>query len=523
MTSVRLLAGIGLLAAMLASTAGCEKQATDSPAKSSASEGSRADPLPLRTLRIAELTDAEKRYGHGPRPDPRVVYQPGLVIVEGGADAVRDLSSNGLGCSIDARAGGASGLREGSVVLVTSRCVGRVLAMRRQGDQLALILGPVEITEIIRDGFFQLDQPIDLEDTLVFEAADWPGASTESEPSLSDAAGAALRGRAIPVGRAGSESRLVRARYDQPAIGASPFAIVAVESEAPVARSQSWSNNRIIEAKIPISEAGVDFLGRAALHLSQPRLGFVLHIQSGRVTRCELEFYGAAGLFMGFQAGSKTGANLPGTPRDLPIDITIPIGGPVPFSILVRQSYSVQTVFTASNSYVSNYADYTFQGAFSLGYRDGSWRIGGPTQFKVARSPVATLKGASLGVTGLIFAHQVKVMVGVGAFGFATGPYIAFTSSTAVTRNSDAEGTPLGGSPLFHRPLAGCKQASLTMMLAAGVGYMIPKPITNAINSVLSALNIRHRVGSSGGLQTAPREILSKKGWDPDVPTCKLQ
>jgi hypothetical protein len=450
------------------------------------------------------------------------VYQPGVVIVEGGAEAVRGLDANGLGCSIDARAAGAADVRAGGIVLVTSRCVGRVLAARKHGDQVALTLGPVEITDIVRDGFFQLDQPLDLDDTLVFEAPDWPGASGLPDPSLPSTAGAVRPGLFVPDGWAGSEPRLIPARYELPADGGSPFAVIPVASEEPVARSLSWSSNRVIEAKLALSEGGVDFLGRAALSLAQPRLSFVLQIRDGRVTRCELVFDGAAGLFMGFQASSKFGTNLPGSPRDLPIDITIPIGGPFPFSVLIRQSYSVQTAFTAQNSYVSDFAEYTFQGGFSMGYRDGSWSIGGPTRFSVKQGPVGSLNGVSLGVTGLIFAHQVKIMVGVGAFGFATGPYTAFTTSIAVTRHSDAEGTPLGGSPLFNRPLAGCKQATFTMLLAVGVGYMIPKPITDAINFVLSALNIRHRIARSGGLQSQPRELLSKKGWHPDVPTCKM-
>ena len=51
---------------------------------------------------------------------------------------------------------------------------------------------------------------------------------------------------------------------------------------------------------------------------------------------------------------------------------------------------------------------------------------------------------------------------------------------------------------------------------------MIPEPVTEAINFVLSGLNVKHRIGSSGGLQTPPREIVNMRGWEPDLPTCKL-
>jgi hypothetical protein len=270
-----------------------------------------------------------------------------------------------------------------------------------------------------------------------------------------------------------------------------------------------------------VNENGVQFLAHATLHLASPRLHFVLQISGGKVIRCELEFHGAAGLTMGFRASSQTGGNV-SVVRDLPYDITIPVGGPVPFSVLIRQSYVVTTAFTAKNSFIQDGGDYAFEGSFALGYREGSWGISAPTNFKIKESPLMSIDGASLGVTGLILAHQVKVMVGVGAFGFATGPYTALTTTVTVARGSDAEGTPLGGSPIL-RGLARCKQATLRLSMAAGIGYVIPQPITDAINFVLSTLNIQHRIGRSGGLESKPVNVIEPRlGWSPDVPTCKL-
>jgi hypothetical protein len=269
---------------------------------------------------------------------------------------------------------------------------------------------------------------------------------------------------------------------------------------------------------MPVSESGVQVLGHATLHLATPRLRFVLQIRSAKVTRCELEFHGAAGLTMGFEAGSEAGRNVD-VIRDVPVDITIPIGGPVPFSVLVRQSYIVRTAFTAKNSFIKDFADYTFEGTWSLGYRDGAWEIGGPTRFSTKTSALASIKGASLGVTGFVLVHQVKVMVGIGAFGFATGPYAALTSSLAVTRHSDAAGLAWG--PPTVRGIARCKQATIGMQMAVGIGYAIPQPVTKAINAVLSVLNVKHRIGSSGGLETKPLNIVRTANWEPDLEVCK--
>ena len=242
-------------------------------------------------------------------------------------------------------------------------------------------------------------------------------------------------------------------------------------------------------------------------------------ISGARVTPCELEFHGAAGLTMGFKAGTEGGGNL-NVWKDLPVDVTIPIQGPVPFSVLVRQSSMVQTAFTAKNSIVQDFAEYTFTGALTLGYNNGSWGIGAPTNFSIKHNPLTSLNGASMGVTGIVLLHQVKVMVGIGAFGFATGPYAALNSTLAVTRGSDAAGLAWGAPTV--RGIARCKQATIAMDLAVGIGYMIPQPVTRALNALMSALNIKHRIGSAGGLETAPHRITGMKTWEPDLEVCRL-
>lgn len=498
------LAAAALATVALAMTAGCDRgrsgsapgasgRPPDSPAgPSGATAGT---PLRLPLLRPADLTAAERRHGHGPRPDPSVVYQPEVVIVEGGAAAVRSLAGNGLGCTIDARAANAAALRPGRIALVTSRCVGRVLAVQEQAGQLALILGPVELTEIIREGDFQLDQPLDLENTLTFEAPEWPGAAA----------------RPVSVAEAVAPARLIPAGYIPPRLRR--------VSDAPVGGSTPLLGKRMIGALIPVSAQGVKFLGFAQLNLQAPRVHFVLQIRGATVTRCELEVHGAAGLAMGFEAGTETHGNV-NTLRDLPLDVTIPVGGPVPFSVLLRQSYTLTTFFSSQTAFLRDHGEYTFEGAFSLGYRDGSWRIAGPTRLSIKDDPLARVSGAALGPSGLAFNHQLRVMVGIGAFGFATGPYTALTSGIHVSRYADAGGKPLG--PPTVRGLARCRQVTLEMLVGVGIGYKVPQPITDAINSILSALNVNHRIGSSGGLEAKPRTIVHTARWTPDLDVCRL-
>ena len=62
-------------------------------------------------------------------------------------------------------------------------CSGRKKAVTRKGDGLEVLLGPVEITEVIKDADLQADQPIDLDNALVYTAPDYPGAANHPDES----------------------------------------------------------------------------------------------------------------------------------------------------------------------------------------------------------------------------------------------------------------------------------------------------------------------------------------------------
>lgn len=121
-----------------------------------------------RLVKIQELTEAERRYGHAARRSAKVTYQPDVVILPAGADAIRCANPDGLTWIIDPDAEGADDIRPCKVLLLTSRAAGLVLGVRKEGDGLQVVLGPVEITEVVRDGDFTLNQPVDLSQALTY-------------------------------------------------------------------------------------------------------------------------------------------------------------------------------------------------------------------------------------------------------------------------------------------------------------------------------------------------------------------
>jgi hypothetical protein len=107
-------------------------------------------------------------------------------------------------------------------------------------------------------------------------------------------------------------------------------------------------------------------------------------------------------------------------------------------------------------------------------------------------------QGVSMGIQGLNLADQVRIFVGMGAAGFAAGPYMSFTSSVGAFQNSS-----IG--------MLRCNGATLVVDLNGGVGYVIPKSITDLVNSVLRALNIKYRITGEGGLEPGKAVTVIKK------------
>ena len=453
------------------------------------------DTGPPRLVGIDELTDAEKRYGRSARPDPRVTYQSDVVTLPAGAGAIRSLSGDGLVWTLDPDAEGAGAIEPGKVLLLTNRAAGRVLGVQREPDGVRVVLGPADITEIVREGSFSVDQPVDFEQALELPR---PGLF---DPQVT--VDSLVAGGPWPHGPGGPV--LVRAGFT-PVLNPTVHRFTL----------QPLVGRKGVGVRITSDAGGVHFVGEAVLYLQSPRLRFRCDIRPpGVVTLCEVELTGAGGIFMTFESASPApmSANI-NERRYFPIDFSIPVSGlGVPFAVNVRQIYELKTAFTSTGN-LHGRAYYELRGGLRVAYQNGRWDISGPTGVtpKVSLEHLTmSLQGAAFGVTGLVMTHQVNVIVGVGMAGFVAGPYGYLNSSVAVTR-----GSSIG---LLQGPLT-CKQATFAMGLGAGVGYVIPEPVKDAINSVLRTLHVREQIEGSGGFQTSPIILVNTSAYHPAIRAC---
>ena len=466
-----------------------------------------------RAFQRDDLTPLERKFGIGPgkpgatRGKNFVKVRPDVHVVQQGPAAVRDVAANGLSWTLDPKITGP--IEVGRVLLVTNRCAGRVLATRPVGDQVEVFFGPTELTEYIEKADVSSEQPVDFSQAIRYSAPDYPGAESKVGGGASPPPPAAWNDYAPRASHAvlTRDDRLRDLRGD----------LLRVQNED-VAEDARFT----VEPFLDLTSLGVQIrsyndvikmLGDVRLRFSAPTLSFDLKIDDSKLVTTSVRLSGSAALMVTFKAHSNHGVH--GNVRTryfIPVDCMFPISAlrelPVPFAATMRHMFMLQTAFSSKGN-VDAVGQYGMDGAIEMSFGGGGIRFGAPSSFAVQRSLAKSTSGVTMGPAGLILTHQVRAIVGIGAFGFVTGPYVGVTSTAAVTKGSSAD-----------TMREQCREATLRMSIHAGVGYQIPKSIAGAINSVLSLFHVKG-IAAEGGFQTPDKELVNKTDHYPNVNSCR--
>jgi hypothetical protein len=301
---------VGLCAA-LALIAGCGRR----PASRSG---------PARQLKKSEMSVAEQKYGIAPIPGPSVTYQPDVIVVGGGADAIRAQSANGFAWTIDARAPRASELVAGKIFFLTNRAVGRVLDVRKDGSgNLVVIVGPVNLAEVVKEAHVDIHTPIDFGEAIEYSSPEVP--------------------RILSVARAssGDDASVTQVSFtESTAAGADPSPDV---SNLVHFRVIPIANRFGIGLEAGSDAGGLKLYARATLHMAKPTLNATIDITpTGGVNQASLTLTGGAGFEWKFAVGTDVGrsANVNGILQP-DSDFSIQIGGlgPLPVALTVRHVF----------------------------------------------------------------------------------------------------------------------------------------------------------------------------------------
>jgi hypothetical protein len=423
-------------------------------------------------IRRSEMTAAEIKYGMAPTPDPSVTYQPDVVIVGGGADAIRSQNPNGFIWTIDASAPHAAELAPGKVFFATNRAVGRVLDVRKDGDTLVVVVGPVKLEEVIREAHIAINTPIDFGEAIPYTTPDFPG-------RVDVIADAAHEPAATPV-----------AYYQEQGVPGSPPPPAPDVSNLVHFNVQPVANRFGVGLEVGSEGGGLKLYAQSTLHLAAPTAEGKIDIDPVKgFTGASLTLTGGGGLTWKFAAGTDQGLKANVNRIIQPdIDFSIPLSGGFPIAVTVRQRLLVKTALGVRNTTLSASGSYSFSGAFAIGVVDKQWTVGGPVNFEATQPLLKGTEGVSMGAAGLDLADEIKVIAGIGAAGFVAGPYFRVTPALGVFKGSSAG-------------MIECKEATIDVKMSAGVGYVIPKVVTNLINGILKALNIKYRIDGEGSLR----------------------
>lgn len=437
---------------------------------------------------------AADRFGTAADPNPDVTYQPDVVVLPSGPDAIVAGSADGLAWTLDPGAQGVDGLDEGQVLFASSRVVGRIVSLDPTDQGVVATLAPVELGEIVKEGTLEFDQELavnDLAAQVIPEAlgalqpADGPpGARSRpiagSLPLLPDRSLVPMQteGPGLP---APSVARSVRVQVQ-------PFDVSLATKEGEISVSVGYVGSHDIVLGI---KAGVRSKGAKV-----KATGFA-ELVDGEITDSSVYLDGLTDLFVEVDAGVGSEVDRHRKAAlEIPIELlTVPIVvAGVPTTFTIKFKVAAELDFKSKNTTL------TTRGRFGIG---GS--MGGSTgpAATVELGVLDALAGVGLGNSSMKVAVEMKASWGVGAVGFTAGPYAKLRLEVGAVRAGDMN-------------IVSCRASSTVLKHSFGVGIGLSSTTAKLIQDHLG-----RRVKLEGERTLRETKLLDQRRSQPTAAVCE--
>jgi hypothetical protein len=229
----------------------------------------------------------------------------------------------------------------------------------------------------------------------------------------------------------------------------------------------------------------------------------VLKFSNGGIDSAGISIVGAAGVRLRLDSHSPASVFVNMHVRKMvPLDLSIQLGGPMPFSLTFAMLLDLNSGFSAKTSVMVAEGEYRFSGGIWAGRAGGAWTYAAPTNITPVTNLGGSLAGVSLGINSFTLSFGIRSTVGIGAFGFNTGVFaqVRFGGGLVLTPNQTFQ----------------CRQATIETFLDTGLGWAIPQWAANVINLFLKAVSA-HPIDAVGTLVNGPTTRMFH-GFD-QIPT----
>jgi hypothetical protein len=485
----------------LAMAVGCSRKASEPPAHPSAPLPKAANQAPdSKTFFDPQnnpdsisgsfvdprnMSASEVQFGIAPKRDSRVTYASDVIVMEQGDKAIKAAGRDGMTWSFDAGAAHVNEFQEGKIIFATGRAVGRIAHMETSGNTVTVLLAPVQITDVIESGRFLVSEDLNLDDSIVYSAPDFPAildTTPGTKPTGWRPTGRGLQGDfvstafQVPIqGIAGVQQNLSRLTAPPPALqGMAPPVDLSDYLKAGVLAGSDGS----VGMYYHYAGYGVFMEADAKLMLRGAHIDFVLDIFNKKISTWGMKLSGAASLILHVQTHSDLDRFLNAHKKvALPIDVSIPIPiGGVPFALTFHESFILSTAFSAKRSVLNANGEYTLSGDVFIGWRNGSPAFDTFREVTAKTDLGDSIEGLSVGMNSLVAAFSIRPMIGIGAFGFNTGVYVGVDFSGSVLRQSDIVESS-------------CRAGYMNGQIDSGVGYQLPSGLVNLVNKLLKVFS----------------------------------
>jgi hypothetical protein len=491
-----------------------------------------------------DMTPSERQFGRAPKLSPEVDYQPGVIIMEEGDKAIKSIASDGITWTFDANAPHVSEFQTGKIVFATGRAVGKILGMTRNGSDVSVYLGPILLTDVIKRGRFVMDQPIDPDKIISYVAPDFPGANDTTLGKKSAMLDRSVRGsretvlisrpsngKWIPAAMSSTDGEGRRTTWRRsgrhwtiastrgrpqgltipqgaqrpvtlPPLDVRPTRSINVDNGN--SRIEAVANRTFLGNQYYFNgPGGVNAYAGGLVTLEAPVVRCVLKFSNGGIDSAGISIVGAAGVRLRLDSHSPASVFINMNARKMvPLDLSIQLGGPLPFSLTFAMLLDLNSGFSAKTSLMVAEGEYRFSGGIWAGRAGGAWTYAAPTNITPVTNLGSSLAGVSLGINSFTLSFGIRSTVGIGAFGFNTGVFaqVRFGGGLALTPNETFQ----------------CRQATIETFLDTGLGWAIPQWAANVINLFLKAVSARP-IDAVGTLAAGPTTRMFH-GFD-QIPT----